>query len=65
MTWLFLPILIAAALAAYVGGRGVARRRGDGQRSHSRPGQHGAYALIWTALPALLILLAASVFPPR
>jgi len=62
MTWLFLPILIAAALAAYVGGRGVARRRGDGQRSHSRPGQHGAYALIWTALPALLILLAASVF---
>ena len=27
MTWLFLPILIAAAVAAYVGGRAVASRR--------------------------------------
>ena len=62
MTWLFLPILIAAAVAAYVGGRAVARRRGEGERPHSRPGQHGAYALIWTAVPALAILVAASVF---
>ena len=62
MTWLFLPILIAAAVVAYIGGRGLARRRGEGQRPHSRPGQHGAYALIWTAVPALAILIAASVF---
>ena len=62
MTWLFLPILIAAAVAAYVGGRAVARRRGEGEHPHSRPGQHGAYALIWTAVPALAILIAASVF---
>ncbi|MFA4894180.1 phosphate ABC transporter permease subunit PstC [Brevundimonas sp.] len=62
MTWLFLPILIAAAVAAYIGGRGLARRRGEGQRPHSRPGQHGAYALIWTVVPALVILIAASVF---
>ncbi|HWQ85998.1 phosphate ABC transporter permease subunit PstC [Brevundimonas sp.] len=62
MTWLFLPILIAAAVAAYVGGRAMAQRRGEGQRPHSRPGQHGAYALIWTAVPALAILIAASVF---
>ncbi|WP_332639130.1 phosphate ABC transporter permease subunit PstC [Brevundimonas sp.] len=62
MTWLFLPILIAAAVAAYLGGRRLARRRGEGQRPHSRPGQHGAYALIWTAVPALAILIAASVF---
>lgn len=62
MTWLFLPILIAAAVAAYIGGRGLARRRGEGQRPHSRPGQHGAYALIWTAVPALVVLIAASVF---
>ena len=62
MTWLFLPILIAAAVAAYVGGRAVARRRGEGERPHSRAGQHGAYALIWTAVPALAILIAASVF---
>ena len=62
MTWLFLPLLIAAAVVAFAGGRAVARRRGEGQRPHSRPGQHGAYALIWTAVPALVILVAASVF---
>ncbi|RZJ00242.1 MAG: phosphate ABC transporter permease subunit PstC [Brevundimonas sp.] len=62
MTWLFLPILIAAAVVAYLGGRRLARRRGEGQRPHSRPGQHGAYALIWTIVPALAILIAASVF---
>lgn len=62
MTWLFLPILIAAAVAAYVGARGLARRRGEGRKAHSRPGQHGAYALIWTVVPALVILIAANVF---
>jgi phosphate transport system permease protein len=62
MTWIFLPILIAAAVVAFLGGRRLAHRRGEGQRSHSRPGQHGAYALIWTAIPALAILIAANVF---
>jgi len=69
MTWLFLPILIAAAVAAYFGGRIMARRRGQtlpaGQRPHSRPGQHGAYALIWTVVPALAVLFAASVISPN
>ncbi|GAA0654086.1 phosphate ABC transporter permease subunit PstC [Brevundimonas lenta] len=65
MTWLFLPILIAAAVAAFLGGRALARRRSEGQRAHSRPGQHGAYALIWTAVPALIVLIAASVFSPQ
>lgn len=69
MTWLFLPILIAAAVAAYVGGRTLALRRGqalpDRQRPHSRPGQHGAYALIWTLIPALVVLLAAAVISPN
>jgi len=68
MTWLFLPILIAAAVAAHVGGRTLARRRGQtlpaGQRPHSRPGQHGAYALIWTIVPALIVLMAAAIFAP-
>ncbi|KQW79580.1 phosphate ABC transporter permease subunit PstC [Brevundimonas sp. Root1279] len=64
MTWLLLPILIAAAVAAYVGGRALARRRAEGRRTHSRPGQHGAYALIWTVAPALLVLAAATVFSP-
>jgi phosphate transport system permease protein len=69
MTWLFLPILIAAAVAAYVGGRWAAARRGErlpaGQRPHSRPGQHGAYALIWTVVPALVVLFAAAIISPN
>ena len=64
MTWLFLPILIAAAVAAFLGGRALARRRSAGVRAHSRPSQHGAWALIWTAVPALSVLLAAAVFAP-
>jgi phosphate transport system permease protein len=69
MTWLFLPILIAAAVAAYFGGRTLASRRAGSlpgkERPHSRPGQHGAYALIWTAVPALVVLIAASVVAPN
>jgi phosphate transport system permease protein len=69
MTWLFLPILIAAAVAAYIGGRTLASRRGQAlpgkERPHSRPAQHGAYALIWTAVPALVVLLAASFISPN
>lgn len=62
MTWLLLPILILAALASYFGARALARRRAKGQTAHSRPGQHGAYALIWTVAPAVAILIAASLF---
>lgn len=62
MTWLLLPILIIAAAASYFGARALARRRSQGQAAHSRPGQHGAYALIWTAVPAVAILIAASLF---
>ncbi len=64
MTWFLLPILIVAAVAAYVGARQQARRRHQGQKPHSRPAQHGAYALIWTVVPALVVLLAASIATP-
>ena len=64
MTWLFLPILIAAAVAAYVGARALARRRQQGGRAHSRPGQHGLYALIWTVVPAVAVLIAAAIASP-
>ncbi|MFT6428853.1 MAG: phosphate transport system permease protein [Brevundimonas sp.] len=40
----------------------MARLRAIGAKPHSRPGQHGAYALIWVAAPALLVLILASVF---
>lgn len=64
MTWLFLPILIAASVAAWFGGRGLARRRQQGVRAHSRPAQFGAWALIWTAVPALVVLIGAAVLNP-
>ena len=64
MTWLFLPILIAAAAASWFGARRLAQRRQQGVRAHSRPAQFGAWALIWTAVPALVVLIAAAIFGP-
>ena len=64
MTWLFLPILIAAAASAWMGGRMLATRRQQGLKAHSRPGQHGAYAMIWSVVPALAVLIGATVFRP-
>ncbi len=62
MIWIYLLILVALSVAAFLGGRALARRRAIGAKPHSRPGQHGAYALIWVAAPALLVLILASVF---
>ena len=62
MIWILLLILAALGVAAYLGGRTLARRRSVGAKPHSRPGQHGAYALIWVAAPALLVLVLGSVF---
>ncbi|MBU2272459.1 MAG: phosphate ABC transporter permease family protein, partial [Alphaproteobacteria bacterium] len=64
MTWLFLPLLIVVAVVAFLGGRAIARRRQQGVRAHSRPGQHGAYALIWAVVPALAVIVAAGVLAP-
>lgn len=64
MFWFFLLILTALSALGYFGARALAKRRAlaSGQRGHSRPGQHGLYALIWMAVPAIAILLAASIF---
>ncbi|NBB65001.1 phosphate ABC transporter permease subunit PstC [Pseudomonas sp. ODNR1LW] len=62
MIWIYLLILVVLGVAAFLGGRELARRRAIGAKPHSRPGQHGAYALIWVAAPALLVLLLLSVF---
>ena len=64
MTWLFLPILIAAAASAWLGGRTLADRRLRGTRAHSRPGQHGAYAMIWSLIPAVAVLIGAAILRP-
>jgi phosphate transport system permease protein len=62
MIWIYLLILLALSATAFLGGRELARRRAIGAKPHSRPGQHGAYALIWVAAPALLVLVLASLF---
>ena len=62
MIWIYLLILVALSVAAYLGGRALAVRRAVGAKPHSRPGQHGAYALIWVAAPALLVLVLMSLF---
>ena len=64
MTWLFLPILIVAAASAWLGGRMLATRRQQGAKAHSRPGQHGAYAMIWSLVPALAVLVGAASLRP-
>ena len=62
MLWIFLLLLIAFSGLAYLGGRVLATRRSAGVKAHSRPGQHGLYALIWVGAPALVVLAAASIF---
>ena len=64
MILLFLPILIAAAVAAWAGARLLARQRQGGRRAHSRPGQFGAWAMIWTVVPALAVLIGAALLTP-
>lgn len=61
MIWLLLPILIALSAFAFFGGRRLAASRAKGLRAHSRPTQHGLYALIWVGLPALVILVLAGI----
>jgi phosphate transport system permease protein len=59
--------LIAAALVAFIIGfwRAKALAHGKESRLHSRPGYHGGYLALWTALPAILVLLAWSAIEPR
>ncbi len=64
MIWFYVPILIALSALAFLGGRGLANRRAraTGVKAHSRPSQHGYYALIWVGMPALVVLILAGVF---
>jgi len=60
MTWLLFLLPIVLAVVAFVVGRGLARRRSADERAHSRPEQHGFYAAIWVAVPALVVVLAST-----
>lgn len=67
MSWLFVPILIVLAVAAYAAGLARARRRltqarQAGEAVAARPGQHAGVVLIWAVVPALVVALMATVF---
>ncbi|MBJ7535543.1 phosphate ABC transporter permease subunit PstC [Rhodomicrobium vannielii ATCC 17100] len=59
--------LLLAAIVAFVIGFWRAKRLSpDNPRAlHSRPGYHGGYLALWTALPAILVLLVWSAVEPR
>ena len=63
LTIALVAVLVIAAVAAWLGysrASGCARR----PRLHSLPVYHGAYAALWAALPALLLLAAWSPVQP-
>lgn len=62
MIWFLIPVVAVLALVAYAAGLAVAKRRAEGVKAHSRPQQHGYYALIWVAAPALAIIILAGAF---
>ncbi|MES2000804.1 MAG: phosphate ABC transporter permease subunit PstC [Pseudomonadota bacterium] len=53
----FVAILVVAVAAGWLGYSRARRLRID-SRLHSLPSYHGAYAALWTAIPALLLLAA-------
>ncbi|WP_062017711.1 phosphate ABC transporter permease subunit PstC [Aureimonas sp. AU4] len=64
-----LAILVVSLLIALGGAflgarRSAALRPGPGEKLHSRPVYHGAFVFVWSALPALVVLIAASVAGP-
>jgi len=66
MIWLVVPLVAVFAVLAYLAGRGQAQRRAaaltGAERAHSRPQQHGYYAMIWVAVPALVVTILMGVF---
>ena len=62
MIWFLIPVVAVMAVVAYAAGLALAKRRAEGVQPHSRPQQHGYYALIWVAAPALFIIILAGIF---
>ncbi len=60
MIWFLIPVVACSVLAFWAGALAV-RRAAGAPKAASRPAQHGYYALIWVAAPALVVtILAAS-----
>ncbi|WP_297801782.1 phosphate ABC transporter permease subunit PstC [uncultured Brevundimonas sp.] len=62
MTWIFVIFMAVFAVLSYWGGARLAVRRSQGQKAHSRPQQHGRYALIGVLAPCLAVLILGGVF---
>ncbi|MEQ7156713.1 phosphate ABC transporter permease subunit PstC [Brevundimonas aurifodinae] len=63
MIWFLIPVVAVLAVVAYAAGLALAKRRAAGHpQAHSRPQQHGYYALIWVAAPALAVIILAGIF---
>lgn len=63
---IIIALLIAGLLAFFIGvakARAAARSQ-EGVKLHSRLGYYGAYLLIWTALPALIVTLLFAATSP-
>lgn len=61
-----LLLVIALGVIGYVIGRirAVGASKGQPSSLHSRPGYHAAFVMIWTAVPALLVLVAWLIAQP-
>jgi len=63
---LLICLLVAAVVAFVVGFLRAKRFADDDPRAvHSRPGYHGGFVALWTALPAILVLLGWAAIEPR
>ncbi|WP_411286440.1 phosphate ABC transporter permease subunit PstC [Phenylobacterium sp.] len=66
MTWAALAALLLFSAATYaLGRRKLTASVARDARPHSRPGYHGAYVMLWVAVPAALVLLAHAAFGGR
>jgi phosphate transport system permease protein len=62
LTWVALAALALFSAGTFVLGR---RRLAQGVAVHSRPGYHGAYVMLWTAVPAALVIFLHIGFSGR
>jgi phosphate transport system permease protein len=62
LTWVALAALVLFSAGTFVLGR---RRLAQSAVAHSRPGYHGAYVMLWTAIPAALVLFLHLGFSGR
>jgi phosphate transport system permease protein len=65
LTWAALAALLLFSAVTYSLGRRRLAPGAAGGRAHSLPGYHGAYVVLWTAVPAALVLFALTAFGGR